>query len=1046
MGQLALGVAGAVVGSFFGAPEVGFMLGSLAGGLLFPPRGKGPQINDLRVQQSAYGQPIPRIYGTYRVAGNMIWAGTPVESDSSGKGKGPGMPKVTMSFAMGICKGPMQAIRRIWANGKLVYDYSNPSNFENLSGSSSMLTNFTFYPGDESQQPDPTMQAALGAANVPAYRGLCYVVFNELDLSSWGNYIPSFTFEVMSSATTVQYNGILSSWSPEPGQNMIWSFNNFNKNGGVPLAYTPYPGVFDGLWTGNVTPYGSSYGFVWNNPATNNPGDFGMGGGFSADQPTILAQAGWWDSNGVKHTSSDWTSLPWPTNINFFSYYMGGGDFFFTSSYGGSAYHTYRLETLTNTLQATSVLTGPGAIVGVTTGYVYVAYGSIVSGTATANTLYQLDRHSLAVVNSWTVPTGFGIGYAIDDGDVYMLDGSGVIWHFNAYGGTFTNTGGVCPFGNHPLSMMAVNNGLFMFTGPGAITTTIQLGYTAIGTTQVGGVPLSSIVAAELQLAGMSNTQYDVSQLTDLVAGYCVTSHGSPRDAITPLMQAYFFDVADSGGLLKFVKRGSQPIGTIQWSDLGAALEHADPNPITETIVQEIDLPRTLTFKYINIQTDYQESSQRAFMDTSASNLDLAVQAAVVMSDDDAIQKAQCMLWSAWAGRFQLDFSLGLGYLKYEPGDVVYLQDGSGNLHTARIASCEYDGSSVLKFKALGEYPGLYSSTAAGGAAAGFTPQQIGYSGPTLLVVLDVPPLRNTDTTPGLYVAACGYAANWPGCAVYQSPDGNAYTQMANITLAGSIGTASTALGSFQGGNRVDELNTLTVTMANGTLSSCTYAQLLSGVNAAWIGGEIVFFRTATLVSGNTYTLSGLLRGRSGTEGFIATHSLGEQFVLLNQSLLEMFSIPQSEIGTTQYYETFLLNQFYTQTPQKQPLAIKNGRVKPFKPHLFSAGHGSASSASDISLKWLRRARVNYSWLDGTDVPLDESSETYTLSIYNGSTLVRSVAVSGPFTSPTVPNYVYTAAQISADGFTTGNTITFTVYQNSDQGVAGDAATTTITR
>jgi len=76
-------------------------------------------------------------------------------------------------------------------------------------------------------------------------------------------------------------------------------------------------------------------------------------------------------------------------------------------------------------------------------------------------------------------------------------------------------------------------------------------------------------------------------------------------------------------------------------------------------------------------------------------------------------------------------------------------------------------------------------------------------------------------------------------------------------------------------------------------------------------------------------------------------------------------------------------------------------------------------------------------------VALDESAENYTLTILNGSTAVRTVTVAG---NGTGGSYTYTAANITADGFGTGQTITFNVQQNSDQGVLGYAATTTITR
>ena len=65
--------------------------------------------------------------------------------------------------------------------------------------------------------------------------------------------------------------------------------------------------------------------------------------------------------------------------------------------------------------------------------------------------------------------------------------------------------------------------------------------------------------------------------------------------------------------------------------------------------------------------------------------------------------------------------------------------------------------------------------------------------------------------------------------------------------------------------NTFDEANTVTVTLLGGALFSTSEFLVLNGDNAALLGDEIIQFKTATLVSGTTYILSGLLRGRRGT-------------------------------------------------------------------------------------------------------------------------------------------------------------------------------------
>ena len=124
MGQLVLGVAGAAVGSLFGSPQLGWIIGSTIGGLVFAPsqptiNQQGPRLGDLKVQTSKYGATIPKVYGSGRIAGNMIWS-TPILETSTttsttvgGKGVQSGQDVNTttysysQSFAIGICEGPI---------------------------------------------------------------------------------------------------------------------------------------------------------------------------------------------------------------------------------------------------------------------------------------------------------------------------------------------------------------------------------------------------------------------------------------------------------------------------------------------------------------------------------------------------------------------------------------------------------------------------------------------------------------------------------------------------------------------------------------------------------------------------------------------------------------------------------------------------------------------------------------------------------------------------------------------------------------------------
>lgn len=167
---------------------------------------EGPRLDELRIQASTEGAPVPRIYGRVRVAGQVIWAAkfkevAATSTQSSGGGKGIGGfggqgAKTTSTsysyfarFAVGLCEGEITRIGRVWADGRLL----------DLSG-----INFRVYRGAETQPVDPLIEAVEGAGNAPAFRGLAYVVFEDLALEQFGNRVPQLSFEVFRGLSDVE--------------------------------------------------------------------------------------------------------------------------------------------------------------------------------------------------------------------------------------------------------------------------------------------------------------------------------------------------------------------------------------------------------------------------------------------------------------------------------------------------------------------------------------------------------------------------------------------------------------------------------------------------------------------------------------------------------------------------------------------------------------------------------------------------------------------------------------------------------------------------
>lgn len=191
MATLVLSTVGGIVGG-----PVGAMIGALAGQaidreLLFKPKGRdGPRLTELAVQTSSYGTPIPRQFGTMRVAGTVIWATDLIEHRQREGGKG--RPTVTSysytaSFAVALSARPILSVGRIWADGKLL---------RGAAGDWKVRTGFRLHLGGEDQAVDPLIASAEGEGLAPAHRGIAYAVFENLELEEFGNRIPSLSFEV----------------------------------------------------------------------------------------------------------------------------------------------------------------------------------------------------------------------------------------------------------------------------------------------------------------------------------------------------------------------------------------------------------------------------------------------------------------------------------------------------------------------------------------------------------------------------------------------------------------------------------------------------------------------------------------------------------------------------------------------------------------------------------------------------------------------------------------------------------------------------------
>ncbi|MDY6860931.1 MAG: host specificity protein, partial [Pseudomonadota bacterium] len=177
IGGSVLGLSGVVIGRAVGATLGNVIDQKLLGsGSAVVEAGK---VDRFRITGASEGAPVKRSFGRNRLSGQVIWSSRFRERTATSGGS-KGAPEVTefsysVSLAIAICEGEISRLGRIWADGVEIARDD---------------VNMRVYTGSESQLADPKMEAVEGAGAVPAYRGLAYVVFEDLALQPYGNRVP----------------------------------------------------------------------------------------------------------------------------------------------------------------------------------------------------------------------------------------------------------------------------------------------------------------------------------------------------------------------------------------------------------------------------------------------------------------------------------------------------------------------------------------------------------------------------------------------------------------------------------------------------------------------------------------------------------------------------------------------------------------------------------------------------------------------------------------------------------------------------------------
>jgi hypothetical protein len=1063
--QLALGALGAAAGNFLipggflgmSGASIGWAVGSAVGGMFAEgPVVEGPRLTDKSVSSSTYGNLRPIVYGSYRVGGEIIWSTNLKEhkhEEEQGKGGGGGATYVTytytVSFAAALCEGQINGVRKIWLDSKLVYSAADDASVGELYKSSKLAKSMRVYPGSTTQTADPTMESYLGAGNVPGYRGTAYIVFEDLDVTNYGNRIPQITVEVStgvvsiaSSAINTTYtgnrtnlqfrNGVVKFISGGTGADSSnFRINTMDTAGNIIKSQKKTIQKSDGRVIANAYPaLGGQVPYYWGTYSISASGKFllvdvGRSSGTSRHVGVMHASGNGYDWVGMCLTDNDLLDDTDFTDRSMSAIAVENDDVMNPLSV--YVYHfpdgkLYRFDVTINFLGQLFMLEWPTWEANVDLSWYDTDSSSafwpgfcVDEDTGDIFCLLKNKDTDVTSVKRFTNDGDFVeeklVGVAPEEGihaaNIAFSDGK--LWAIT--GGTTTNLE-VYDWDSEELlyqtpmsglisgsaqGVHAVAAGNIMMMDSGGIISLFKIAMTR------GSIGLDDVVTSICQKSGLELSEIDATDLaSDTVRGMVIGRQMSGRGAIQHLGGPYFFDGVESDGILKFVKRGGSSIATLEDDDMGC-YEGEVVELWKATRTQEEELPKQLTFMYSRYNADYQQGAQHALRESVLSGNNLGVEFSIAFTDDEAKAICDTLMFTAWHNRHGFVIPTWQKFSKVEPSDII-----TAGGETIRITKRNEGVNGLIELEGVRELPAIYTGQVGTGASGSVGGQTVRVGGPTDFELLDIQNLRDRDyNTYGIYVAAAGYLDDWDGCAVLKSPDnGDNFTLLETMNAACVFGQATTALGNFYGGNIFDDLNTVRVSV-NGTLSSSTWDGVLNGANAMLLGDEIIQFRTATLVSTGIYDLTGLLRGRRGTEWAMSTHAVNERAVLLNDSL-HFIALDSTDFNTQRLLGVVSSGDTIADI-ETDTITYSGENLKPFPPVHLAA---TLASDSSINLSWDQRTRYNGLWLSGRAPSEDEPTTEFEVVIYSDSNFTTALRTTTGITSSP---WNYTVAMQTAD-------------------------------
>jgi len=427
------------------------------------------------------------------------------------------------------------------------------------------------------------------------------------------------------------------------------------------------------------------------------------------------------------------------------------------------------------------------------------------------------------------------------------------------------------------------------------------------------------------------------------VRGYAVVGAKTTQSALSNLILRYDILISEAGGVLKFARRGQEGSGSVTEADLGAYTtpENSEQDPNFAISDQpDTGLPNEINISYADVNDDYQKASQKARRSLSGLPRVDTIDLPMSMLASEAQSVANRVLYQTWSQRQACAFKLPPSYITVDEADILTVTSGA-EVYKVRVLEINRGVDYIHEVRGLitesEEAP--YSGEGDDGDDDEPT---IYYPPPMVTYAADAPALHpNGIETLGHYFWACTTEINqdYQGGSIFVSDNETVgYSEISNYPHEAMIVKVETAIAdgpiSFWDETTSIEIEVFSP-VAGDAPSTTTDALVLSGgSNHLYIGGELIGFRYVTAVGGEPqkYTLTKLIRGRRGTDDFIATHINNEYGCIVSHessSGVATLNYEQEHIGVPRYYK---LVPNAGELTDNEALSIEGGvrRIKPF--------------------------------------------------------------------------------------------------------------------